>query len=40
MERILSLNDSLGKKADLILNKVYENGAGDNISFVLIEKGI
>lgn len=38
MEKVLSFDIPLSEKADEMLKKVYENGAGDNISFILIEK--
>jgi protein phosphatase len=38
MEQVLSLDISLGEKADEMLKEVYKNGAGDNISFILVEK--
>ena len=38
IENALIMDGELSKKADAIIDKIYSNGAGDNISLILVNK--
>ena len=38
VEDVLITDNELSIKADIILDKIYSNGAGDNISLILVNR--